>query len=124
MQAYDKIWGAIIYMRMTVKCLSVFLSVLFVFVAFQFPSLAQFESAAGSALLMEASTGKILYEKEADVSKPPASITKLMTLLLAFEAIEKDRHSGKTLFRSRKRLGAGRIRMFLEVDTKVPYRKS
>ena len=124
MQAYDKIWGAIIYMRMTVKCLSVFLSVLFVFVAFQFPSLAQFESATGSALLMEASTGKILYEKEADVSKPPASITKLMTLLLAFEAIEKGQAQWQDLVPiSEKAWRTEGSRMFLEVDTKVPYRE-
>lgn len=41
-----------------------------------------------SAVLMEASTGKILYEKNADEALPPASVTKIMTLLLIMEAIE------------------------------------
>ncbi len=41
-----------------------------------------------SAVLMEASTGKILYQKEADVPMPPASVTKIMTLLLVMEAIQ------------------------------------
>ena len=42
-----------------------------------------------SAVLMEASTGKILYEQEGDVAMPPASVTKIMTLLLVMEAIER-----------------------------------
>lgn len=43
---------------------------------------------APSAILMEASTGQIIYEKEADKKRPPASVTKVMTLLLIFDAIE------------------------------------
>ncbi|MCI6017594.1 MAG: D-alanyl-D-alanine carboxypeptidase [Clostridiales bacterium] len=43
------------------------------------------------ALLMEASTGQIIYEKNADEQRTPASVTKVMTLLLIFEAV----HSGK-----------------------------
>ncbi|MBO5416707.1 MAG: D-alanyl-D-alanine carboxypeptidase [Clostridia bacterium] len=41
-----------------------------------------------SAILMEAGTGKVLYEMNADESLPPASVTKVMTLLLVMEAIE------------------------------------
>ena len=37
---------------------------------------------------MEASTGAVLYEQDADLQKPPASVTKVMTLLLIFEAID------------------------------------
>lgn len=40
---------------------------------------------AESALLMEATTGKVIYENNADVQKPPASVTKVMTMLLIFE---------------------------------------
>lgn len=43
---------------------------------------------AESAVIMEASTGQILYEKEADAEKPPASVTKVMTMLLIFDALE------------------------------------
>ncbi|MCI2000998.1 MAG: D-alanyl-D-alanine carboxypeptidase [Clostridia bacterium] len=39
-----------------------------------------------SAVLMEQSTGKVLYEKNSHESLPPASITKIMTLLLIYEA--------------------------------------
>lgn len=43
---------------------------------------------APSVLLMEASTGTIIYEKNADERLSPASITKIMTLVLIFDAIE------------------------------------
>ncbi len=40
---------------------------------------------AGSAILIEATTGEVLFEKQADVKRPMASTTKLMTALLAAE---------------------------------------
>lgn len=55
---------------------------------------AQPESSAGpaiqapSALLMEASTGQVIYEKNADEKRSPASITKIMTLILIFDALD------------------------------------
>ena len=51
--------------------------------------LAAPEVAAPSCLLMERSTGTVLYEKEADRQLAPASVTKIMTLLLVIEAIER-----------------------------------
>jgi len=41
-----------------------------------------------SAILMEAGTGKVIFEQNADEALPPASVTKVMTLLLVMEAIE------------------------------------
>ncbi len=46
-----------------------------------------------SAILMEAGTGKVLYEQNADEALPPASVTKVMTLLLVMEAIEEGKIS-------------------------------
>lgn len=46
-----------------------------------------------SAVLMEASTGRVLYEQNPDEAMPPASVTKIMTLLLVMEAIEDGRLS-------------------------------
>ncbi len=43
---------------------------------------------APAAVLMETSTGKIIYEKNPHEQRPCASITKVMTLLLVFEAID------------------------------------
>jgi len=42
-----------------------------------------------SAILMEAGTGKVIYEQNADEALPPASVTKVMTLLLVMEAVEE-----------------------------------
>lgn len=44
---------------------------------------------AKSAILMEPNTGKILYESNSDEKLPPASITKIMSLLLVMEAIDR-----------------------------------
>ncbi len=46
-----------------------------------------------SAILMEMSTGQILYEKDADTQRPPASVTKIMTMLLIFDALESGKIS-------------------------------
>ena len=45
---------------------------------------AALELTAPSAILLEASTGQVLFEKDADEERSPASITKIMTLLLIF----------------------------------------
>jgi len=50
---------------------------------------AGLENSAESAVLMDASSGKVLYEKNKDKSLPPASVTKIMTLLLGVEAIDQ-----------------------------------
>ncbi len=44
-----------------------------------------------SAILMEGTTGEVLYEQNADEALPPASVTKIMTLLLVMEALEDGR---------------------------------
>ena len=61
---------------------------------------------AESAVLMEASTGTIIYEKDCDKQLRPASITKIMTLILIFDALD-----------------AGKIRLDDEVTTSA-YAKS
>ena len=55
------------------------------------PSTTAVALASPSAILMEASTGTVLFEKNPDEIRSPASITKIMTLILTFEAIEKGR---------------------------------
>ncbi len=48
----------------------------------------EMELSAETAILMEAETGRVLFEREADKALPPASVTKVMTLLLIFDALE------------------------------------
>ncbi len=51
------------------------------------------EISAPSAVLMEKSTGKLLYQKDAHTPRPPASVTKVMTLLLVMEALDSGKIS-------------------------------
>ena len=49
------------------------------------------ELSAQSAILIEAESGTVLFEKNADERRFPASVTKVMTLLLVFEALDAGR---------------------------------
>lgn len=57
------------------------------------PVRAATEITAPSAILLEASTGQVIYEKNATERRSPASITKIMTLLLIFEALSEGKVS-------------------------------
>ena len=75
------------------RLLSLFLCV---FLSFSFTVSAQepnLELSAKSALLMEASTGTILYEKASHEPLPPASVTKIMTMLLVMEALDNGQYT-------------------------------
>ena len=50
---------------------------------------APFELEAASVLLMDAGTGTVILEKNADEKRPVASVTKLMTILLVLEALDE-----------------------------------
>lgn len=47
------------------------------------------ELAADSAILIDAATGEVLFEKDSDIQGAPASITKIMTMLLVMEALDR-----------------------------------
>ena len=68
-----------------------FLLTLIMFLSFITPIYAnnlKLAEKAKSAILIEASTGEILFEKNADEKLHPASMTKMMSMLLIIEAIE------------------------------------
>ncbi|MGI6143196.1 MAG: D-alanyl-D-alanine carboxypeptidase family protein [bacterium] len=105
------------------KLVLVILNVVIVPLLFSFTAKAEFESAADAAVLMEFASGNILYEKNAAVAKPPASITKLMTLLLAFEAIDEGTVTWETpVTVSEKAWRMGGSQMFLEVGDEVSFK--
>src|SRR5690625_3168100 len=52
-----------------------------------------FDLVAESAILVDASTGKVLFGKKIDLTLPPASMTKMMTEYLVWEAIENEQIS-------------------------------
>lgn len=74
------------------KAFNVFLTVLLVLSSvFAVPVSAAapvIESDARSLILIEAETGTVLYEKDADLPLPPASVTKVMSMLLVMEAVD------------------------------------
>ena len=76
---------------------------------------AELDIAAPSAILMEASTGTVLYEKDAHARLAPASVTKVMTLLLVMEALESGRISwDDTVIASDTAAAKGGSQVYLE----------
>jgi len=74
------------------KTLTLITLILFMFTLFPAVSLGvELELESPSAILMEANSGKILYEKNPNDKREPASVTKLMTMLVAIEAIKDGR---------------------------------
>lgn len=76
---------------------------------------------AKSAILIETSTGKILYEKDKDSKRSPASMTKIMTLLLAMEALENESIKlTDEVYISKNASSMGGTQIFIEENTKIP----
>lgn len=76
---------------------------------------AEIEVAAPSAILMDAATGTVLYEKNANEKLPPASVTKVMTLLLVMEALERGQISMEDqVIASEAAAGKGGSQVYLE----------
>lgn len=83
------------------------------------PSLDLAEGAK-SAILIEQDTGKILFEKNAHEQFPPASMAKIMTLLLAMEAIEKGELTlDETVRVSERASSMGGSQVFLETGEEI-----
>ena len=82
-----------------------------------------FESRAGAAALMESSTGQFLYLKNGDEQRQPASITKIMTLLLVFEALERgDLQWDDQVTISERAWRLGGSKMWLPINEQVPVK--
>lgn len=64
------------------------ISLFLCFIILSVPAFAAPEINCKSAVLMEQSTGKVLFEHNSHEPLPPASVTKVMTMLLAMEAID------------------------------------
>lgn len=70
---------------------------------------------APEAILMEASTGTVIYEKNADEARNPASVTKIMTLLLTFDALKSGKiHLDDQVVTSAHAKSMGGSQVFLE----------
>ena len=73
-----------------------------------------------SVILMEANTGKIIYTQNADEPLPPASVTKVMTLLLVMEAIDSGKISLDDMVSVSERAASmGGSQIYLEVGEQM-----
>lgn len=85
--------------------------------------LAALDTDARAIMVVDQSTGQVLFAKNADEPLPPASMSKLMTLNMLFEALKSGRVSLDTEFNVSENAGSiGGSTMFLRVGSKVPVR--
>lgn len=77
-------------------------------------------SKAREAILMDAETGTVIYEHEADALMPPASMSKLMTILMVFDRLANGSLSMEDTFPvSEKAWRKGGSKMFVMVGTEI-----
>ncbi|MEM7023082.1 MAG: D-alanyl-D-alanine carboxypeptidase family protein [Pseudomonadota bacterium] len=80
-----------------------------------------YETAAKAAILVEYDSGQVLYAKNPDIPLPPASMSKLMTVLMVFERLKEGRLQLEDEFSvSEKAWRKGGSKMFVEVGKRVP----
>ncbi len=80
-----------------------------------------FKVKARSAVLINIDSSQIVFEQNPDIRIPPASLTKLMTMHLAFESVDNGYVAlADRVPISKKAWKTGGSKMFLEVDTTVP----
>ncbi|WP_181350002.1 D-alanyl-D-alanine carboxypeptidase family protein [Thalassobacillus sp. CUG 92003] len=80
----------------------------------------QLTESAESAILIEKNSGQILYQKEADKKLPPASMTKVMTLLLIMEALDEEKIKLDEIVRvSEHAASMGGSQIFLEAGEEM-----
>jgi D-alanyl-D-alanine carboxypeptidase (penicillin-binding protein 5/6) len=101
-------------MRFVNVCLSALLAVVLAVPA------SAFETSARAAFVTDVATGTVLLNKNGDTPLPPASMSKLMTLYVAFEAIREGRLSlDERLPVSRHAMSYGGSTMFLDTTDRV-----
>ncbi|MED4163834.1 D-alanyl-D-alanine carboxypeptidase [Halalkalibacterium halodurans] len=78
---------------------------------------------ASSAIVIERDTGQVLFEKNSDEKLPPASMTKIMTLLLIMEAIDSGKITYDDMVRTSENAASmGGSQVFLEPGEEMSVR--
>src|ERR1700744_2622627 len=85
------------------------------------PAGAAMETSAENALLMDANTGQVLWQKDGLTPMPPASMSKLMTLELLFQRLADGRMKlTDTLPVSQRAWSTQGSKMFVELGSRIP----
>ena len=99
---------------------SAFIGTLALFAICETGFAAPIETRAEYAVLMDAETGAVLFEKDADVLMPPASMSKLMTTAVLFDQLKQGNLSLDDTFHvSKKAWRMGGSKMYVLVDTEI-----
>jgi len=100
------------------KLFIIFIS--FFLCSFVFASELNLAKNAKSAILVESTTGKVIYKKNENEKRSPASMTKIMTLLLTMEALEKGNiNMNDKVSISENSSSMGGTQIFLETGTQI-----
>ena len=110
--------------RMTALLLALLLTLTPLPVRAAEPETAGLDVTAPAAVLMERATGTLLFEKNAHEALPPASVTKVMTLLLVLEALDEGRIGwDDTVTASEAAAAKGGSQIYLEPGEGLPLRE-
>lgn len=110
--------------RMTALLLALLLTLTPLPVRAAEPEAAGPDVTAPAAVLMERATGTLLFEKNAHEALPPASVTKVMTLLLVLEALDEGRIGwDDTVTASEAAAAKGGSQIYLEPGEGLPLRE-
>ena len=110
--------------RMTALLLALLLTLTPLPVRAAEPEAAGLDVTAPAAVLMERATGTLLFEKNAHEALPPASVTKIMTLLLVLEALDEGRIGwDDTVTASEAAAAKGGSQIYLEPGEGLPLRE-
>ena len=99
----------------------IFLPLISTFLALALPAQAAIEPSAEHALLMDAQTGQVLWQKDGMVPMPPAAMSKLMTIDLLFARIKDGRVKLTDTFPVSERAWRTQgSKMFVELNSRIP----
>ena len=89
--------------------------------AFGLPAQAAIETSAEHALIMDAQTGQVLWQKDGLLPMPPASMSKLMTIELLFQRLKDGRVKLTDTFPVSQRAWSTQgSKMFVELGARIP----
>lgn len=111
-------------MRNVLKRLTIFTlmsTILLSNISYALPTQQKVDSYSKSSILIDQDTNRILFEKDADAKRPLASLSKMMTFLLAIEAIEKKEVSASDIITIDKSIASVRGSSYhLKEGEKIP----